>query len=197
MGSWVVLSQKVKLSTMWIGGCEEHNGLTTHVDSYEHSGLTTRVDSCESSVRSWGSRGIWVPAFCTVYALRKLQVPWRRANRLQNEIENPALKQTEESKIHLEVLNQKDSLKELTGASKMHLHAVTLSSGRYHGRISTGTSGNAHVPGELEVLLLLLRKNSETDKVIGKKWIYLERSTPQTDCGASQKVKEGFEIWCG
>ena len=77
----------------------------------------------------------------------------------------------------------------------MHLHAVTLSSGRYHGRISTGTSGNAHVPGELEVLAPFVEKEfRDRDKVIGKKWIYLEKSTPQRDCGASQKVKEGFEI---
>jgi len=114
---------------------------------------------------------------------------------LQNEIENSALKQTKESKIHLEVLNQKDSLKKLTGASKVHLHGVTMSSGRFHGRISTGTSGNARVPGELEVLASFVEKEfRDRDKVIGKKWIYLERSTPQTDCGASQKVKEGFEI---
>ena len=32
------------------------------------------------------------------------------------------------------------------------------------------------------------RKNSVRDKVIGKKWIYLERNTPQTKCGPSQKV---------
>ena len=77
----------------------------------------------------------------------------------------------------------------------MHLRGVTMSSGRYHGRISTGTSGNARVPSELEVLASFVEKElRDRDKVIGKKWIYLERSTPQTDCGASQKVKEGFEI---
>ena len=71
------------------------------IDSYEHRGLTAHVDSYESSVRSWGSKDSWVPAVCTVCTLKKLQVPWRRANRLQNEIESPALKQTKESKIHL------------------------------------------------------------------------------------------------
>lgn len=96
---------------------------------------------------------------------------------MQNEIENSALKQTKESKIHLEVLSQKDSLKKLTGASKVHLHGVTMSSGRFHGRISTGTSGNARVPGELEVLASFVEKEfRDRDKVIGKKWIYLERN---------------------
>ena len=34
------------------------------------------------------------------------------------------------------------------------------------------------------------RKNSVRDKVIGKKWIYLGRNTPQTECGPSQKVRK-------
>ena len=34
------------------------------------------------------------------------------------------------------------------------------------------------------------RKNSVRDKAIGKKWIYLERNTPQTECGPSQKVRK-------
>ena len=56
------------------------------------------------------------------------------------------------------------------------------------------------------------RKNSMRDKVIGKKWIYLERyvfhrqnevwgarglgekDIPQTECGPSQKAR-GPEIW--
>ena len=59
------------------------------------------------------------------------------------------------------------------------------------------------------------RKNSVRDKVIGKKWISLERytfhrqnavvsgsqsslgrNTPQTECGPSQKAR-GPEIWGG
>ena len=34
------------------------------------------------------------------------------------------------------------------------------------------------------------RKNSVRDKAIGKKWIYLERNTVQTECGQSQKVRK-------
>ena len=33
------------------------------------------------------------------------------------------------------------------------------------------------------------RKNSVRDKVIGKKWIHLERNTPQTECAPSQKPR--------
>ena len=54
------------------------------------------------------------------------------------------------------------------------------------------------------------RKNSVRDKMIGKKWIYLERNTFQrqnaihlalggkhsTECGPSQKAS-GLEIWHG
>ena len=32
------------------------------------------------------------------------------------------------------------------------------------------------------------RKNSVRDKVIGKKWIYLERNTLHRQCGPSQRV---------
>ena len=32
------------------------------------------------------------------------------------------------------------------------------------------------------------RENSARDKVIGKKWIYLEKPTPQSDCGPSQRM---------
>ena len=31
-------------------------------------------------------------------------------------------------------------------------------------------------------------KNLVRDEVIGKKWIYLERNTPQTECGPAQKA---------
>ena len=43
---------------------------------------------------------------------------------------------------------------------------------------------------ELRFLMSHHRKNSVTDKVIGKKWIYsdTERSTLQTECGPSQRV---------
>ena len=34
------------------------------------------------------------------------------------------------------------------------------------------------------------RKNSVRDKVIGKKWIYLEIHTPQTESGPHQKVRK-------
>ena len=33
------------------------------------------------------------------------------------------------------------------------------------------------------------RKNSVRDKVIGKKWICLERNTPQTERGPSRKAR--------
>ena len=40
------------------------------------------------------------------------------------------------------------------------------------------------------------RKNLVRDKVIGKKWIYLERNTPQTEWGPFQKVRAapGYEV---
>ena len=40
------------------------------------------------------------------------------------------------------------------------------------------------------------RKNSVRDKVIGKKWIYLQRDTPQTEYGPSQKAR-GTALKCG
>ena len=43
---------------------------------------------------------------------------------------------------------------------------------------------------KLRFLMSHCRKNSVRDKVIGKKWIYLERNTPQTECGPSQKVRK-------
>ena len=69
---------------------------------------------------------------------------------------------------------------------------------------------------KLRFLMSRCRKNSVRDKVIGKKWIYLERYTflrqnvvllkrreqpwekhaPQRECGPSQKVR-GPEIWGG
>ena len=33
------------------------------------------------------------------------------------------------------------------------------------------------------------RKNLVRDKAIGKKWVYLEGNTPQTECGPSQKAR--------
>ena len=41
----------------------------------------------------------------------------------------------------------------------------------------------------LRFLISCCRKNSMRDKVIGKKWIYLERNTPQTEHGPPCKVK--------
>ena len=43
---------------------------------------------------------------------------------------------------------------------------------------------------KLRFLMSHLRKNSVRDKVIGKKWIYLERNTPQTECGPSQEIRK-------
>ena len=42
---------------------------------------------------------------------------------------------------------------------------------------------------KLGFLIFYHGKNSVRDKVIGKKWIYLERNTPQTQCGPSQEVR--------
>ena len=39
------------------------------------------------------------------------------------------------------------------------------------------------------------RKNSVRDKVIGKKWIYLQRDSPQTEYGPSQKARVALK--CG
>ena len=38
-------------------------------------------------------------------------------------------------------------------------------------------TGNPYVPSEFQVLDVSLGKNSVRDKVIGKKWTYLERNT--------------------
>ena len=40
------------------------------------------------------------------------------------------------------------------------------------------------------------RKNPVRDKVIGKKWIYVEKLTPQTECGPSKKerVAPGYGV---
>ena len=40
---------------------------------------------------------------------------------------------------------------------------------------------------KLRFLMSCHRKNSARDKAIGKKWIYLERNTPQTECGPSRR----------
>ena len=42
---------------------------------------------------------------------------------------------------------------------------------------------------KLRLLKSHCRKNSVRDKVIGKKWIYLQRDTPQTECGPSQRAR--------
>ena len=42
---------------------------------------------------------------------------------------------------------------------------------------------------KLRFLMSPRGKNSVRDKVMGKKWIYLERNTPQTECGPSQKAR--------
>ena len=41
---------------------------------------------------------------------------------------------------------------------------------------SSKNSGNPYVPSEFQVLDVSLGKNSVRDKVIGKKWTYLERN---------------------
>ena len=42
---------------------------------------------------------------------------------------------------------------------------------------SSKNTGNPYVPSEFQVLDVSLGKNSVRDKVIGKKWTYLERNT--------------------
>ena len=49
---------------------------------------------------------------------------------------------------------------------------------------------------KLRFLMSNGRKISVTDEVIGNEWIYLERNTPQAECGPSQKVR-GSKIWHG
>ena len=41
---------------------------------------------------------------------------------------------------------------------------------------------------KLRFLMSHCRKNSVRDKVIGKKWIYREKHTQQTECGPFQKA---------
>ena len=49
---------------------------------------------------------------------------------------------------------------------------------------------------EAQVLYVSAQRNSGRGKVIGKKWVYLEIHTPQTECYSSQKVRDS-EIWDG
>ena len=49
---------------------------------------------------------------------------------------------------------------------------------------------------KLRLLMSHCRKNSVRDKVIGKKWIYLQRDTPRTEYGPSQKAR-GTALKCG
>ena len=42
---------------------------------------------------------------------------------------------------------------------------------------------------KLEFFMSGHRKNSVRDKVIGKKWFYLERNTSETECEPSLKVR--------
>ena len=42
---------------------------------------------------------------------------------------------------------------------------------------------------KLRFLISHFRKNSVRDKVLGKKWIYLEEHSPQTECGLPQQVR--------
>ena len=46
---------------------------------------------------------------------------------------------------------------------------------------------------ELRFLMTHHSKNSVRNKVVGKKWIYLERNTPQTECGPFQKKREASQ----
>ena len=48
---------------------------------------------------------------------------------------------------------------------------------------------------KLRFLMSNGRKISVTDEVIGNEWIYLERNTPQAECGPSQKARAAFK--CG
>ena len=49
---------------------------------------------------------------------------------------------------------------------------------------------------KLSFLISHCRKNSVRDKVIGKKWIYREKHTQQTEWGPFQKVRAapGYEV---
>ena len=46
---------------------------------------------------------------------------------------------------------------------------------------------------KLRFLMSHCRKNSERDKMLGKKWIYLERNTVHKQSGPPQKVRVALE----
>ena len=54
---------------------------------------------------------------------------------------------------------------------------------------------------KLRFLISHRRKHSVRDKVMGKKWIYLERNTLQTEYGPSQKMRKhqgmGLSVFIG
>ena len=49
---------------------------------------------------------------------------------------------------------------------------------------------------EAQVLDVSMQKELNERQVVSKKWIYLEKHTPQAECGTFQKAR-GPEIWCG
>ena len=50
---------------------------------------------------------------------------------------------------------------------------------------------------KLRFLMSHHRKNSVRDKVIGKKWVYSERNTPQTRVWVIAEGKSCLKMWCG
>lgn len=98
VGNWVVLGYKVKLSVLWVCLCTEHSGLTACVDSHR------------SYIRVRSSRSRCIPTSVSS-VLRKTTGAWEeqeQINRLQNEVQNWALKQTpRESRACAEVAKSK------------------------------------------------------------------------------------------
>ena len=50
---------------------------------------------------------------------------------------------------------------------------------------------------KLRFLMSYCTKNSVRDKVIGKKWIYLERKHFADRMWAISECKSGLKLWCG
>ena len=85
-----------------------------------------------------------------------------------------------------------------------------LSSSKQSGVQCLCSAGSRHPPPEwgsqflqnnwfqdlmkLRFLMSHRRKNSVRDKVIGKKWIYLEKSTFHRQCGPSPKVRKVYSF---
>ena len=50
---------------------------------------------------------------------------------------------------------------------------------------------------KFRILMSHLRKNPVRDEVIGKKWIYSERNSPQTNVWVIAEGKCYLKMWCG